>query len=540
MFKKTIIIVILLTLGFLFASCTSGEKNLTEEQKKTSELTEELVNLEMKNISNEDMPASLKDETALVSSTVVKPILDVNFNEEDGVRGDAYQRLMDIINEQTLINEARLKYEEATKVVEENKEELISGQILNIGEDTKIYFEANGDSALIEVENKLLDPNTNTNVNLHTKVEKNLIDNKGYYKITVILDKSVGENEDTKISIVEFDEELTIRKEQVKYINTKNNVNRIKILNMQQENGVMKLVARRKGQNRNYELSAYASDDFGAVFSSMEITNSNSEMINGKTFAKEFYNGDGELVKQEFGTAQLDKIIRFMPAPQIIEVVATNIYDYLPNENVDEFTVDFKIGGLPTLEYNGQAFELPTGVNMVKNFAFYNMKGDEWAVGDKIYTISSRELGLDSRILTFKAVFEVPEIKEALNGESYYFTDRYMAKYIEATEGYELQTDGHKYYLTNTEDLTDTTQYVIPIVKSTRNEFFKGYNTPANNVSLVQLNKSLTGDAKIIFTEVEVVDKAENEVNAIYTEMLPSDKEIEEIFNKALESKFTV
>ncbi len=533
MIKKSILAGIILCGIILFTGCEISKETLTDVEKEEIAIVSELVSLDIKNISNEDMPASLKDETLTSASASV----DTSFEEEDGVRGDAYQRLMDIINEQEIIDEAKSRYDEVTTFFEENKEKYVMGESVKIDDNASMYFETQENLALIEVKRNITDTQTNLPMIVHVKVEKNLLNNLEHYKITTILDRSIDDKKNIKISIVEFNEDMSVRKEEVRYTNTESNINRTKVLHMQKQNGVMKLAAKRIGQNKTFELSAYASDQFGAVFSSMEITNSNSNMINGKTFAKEFYNGEGALVKQGFGTQQLDKIIRFMPSSTVLSLIATNIYNIIQDSNVGDFTVEFPLTGAPILKYGTEEYILPTGIEMIKNYAFYNMQGENWGVGDKVYAISESQVGIDSRILTFKSVFEVPEAVEAINGEYYYYTDRYIAKYIKAEEGYELQTDGQKYFLTNTLDLTDSTQYVIPIIKTKANEFFKGYNTPANNVSLVQLNQPLTSDYKIIFTQSEIVEKAELEVGLIYTEMLPTSEEINNIFLEATLSK---
>ncbi len=532
----------------ILSACTMEENN---RDNKISTI-EQLSTLEIPELKVEDLPKSLQENEEVTPALNPMALVSrADFKNEENVRGDSYQRLMDIVNDKTVLENAIVQYERVVNIVEGL--ELEDGVVKELEDGTQVYLKETDQYTEMALQTKNI---IRSDVDIITTVDIKRTwndDQDEYnYEVSIVTETISEEDNDENRLVVQFNESQNVIKHYTKKVRG-NEKNYSTYFSLDSQDEVTKIISKKVGIKDEFEVVAYASDDFAVVLSTMEMNSLGNDFANGKKISKEFYNSDGALVKQEFGTANLSKITRFFPNKNRLQVTATNMSDIIPDEIVDNFSVIYYFDGTAEILHQDNTYEITEDTLGLKKFLFYSIEGEEWDSGDKIYGFESKEILETGFKINYSTLAEVPTLEKAINEEEYYMSDYYVSKFIEPIEGYEIYNNNESYYIEKEYDPVDTIKYPVPIKKTEHKEFYKGFGRQADNISLLTMTKPISSDAKFEFTEQDLVDSATVKVEELYqTDMISTEKlnillenakaqmfEQQQVFNEQLESSLS-
>lgn len=498
---------------------------------KVNPALENIQLAQLNTISISDLPASLQGlqkvsvkSNVMFLSNFTQLDASLTFEEEDDVTGEAQLKLEEIINDQEMTDEAKDIFND----LYENIMFLKVDKVTTFDEVHEYFFVVNEDGTYtltmqIEEENKVAT----------IEVVTYYLDDEFFYQVTL------EEVSDTTSSLykIKYNADQTKKYQYAKHVTDSTNVE--SFVSIEEIDDTTTVVAIHTVDGNNYQLVANANDLHGVIFS---VYTTSEDVSYSST---EYYNQDGALLKQEFGFDDLtffnysleEVYAQFEENPDITTKNLSNII--VDFNEPEKFTIEVLLNDsalalvqeVPaTLVIEDQSYE----IDFTYSNLLYSKKETSFTSGDSLYQITNSEVTDTSVFLTYSVLYQVPEAVTAPNGENYYIVNKYMAKYIEASEGYSIeQKTSGKYQLLNNEILGQTgDRRDIEIVEE--DYYLNGVLTP----TLVFQHTSDVQFENLVFTEMDVINAARTNLDELYDELIPTQAYLEENYQSIDVSMF--
>lgn len=300
------------------------------------------------------------------------------------------------------------------------------------------------------------------------------------------------------------------------------------------------VVAMYSTNDESVEVVGNATDDYGVIFSSITYDDDSKEA------STEFYNDEGVLLKQEYGFKDLtvfDEALTLMyeefEANEEINLV--NLSDTLDGfDEPDTFTVEISIYDIDNAMTQRVDASLVTeskeyDIQYTYMDLMYTKKEIQFVSGDTLYYLTFSEIDGETVLLTYSALYQVPFAITGPDSVEYYVMNRYMAKYIEPKEGFEisLESEGH-YHLTNLDRVGELGDHIDIEIEEA--EYFK--DDELVKVKVFQHTSDIQIE-NLIFTEMDVIAQAKANFGSLYEDAVPTYEELEEHYQSLDVSNLT-
>ncbi len=483
-------------------------------------------------ISIKDLPRSLRginDEAELVGmnsfgfQSKPKDIVKMNnsfsldfdlFDEEPDVVGEGQHTLTDIINDQGMYKMAV----EAFTNVGLTAPYLTSGVVSTTDEGDEYLYIVHEDGTY-EVIFKS-DKGDRLEV---VEVKNFYLEEELFFEVTVEVIV------DTKSDVyrIRYNQDNTKKYQYVKGETTGEFIEAY--VSVQKAGGTTNVVAMHRVDDEKYTIVGNATDEYGVIF--MEYTSDDQDHV-----GVEYYNSDGALLKQEYGTEDITGFSEayeqlFEEFGQNNEITLVNLRNQYPEFSEPEsFVVEIPIIDAGVASIETVAAELIVAeehyeIDYMYSQLLYTKKEDTFTSGDTIYFISNSEVTDTHVVITYSAVYKLPSLKTSANGIDYYTFNRFMGKYIEPKDGYSIeQKQNGQYVIVNDNRVGEIGDRMDIEIKIIEDFFADGEIVPTtvlNYTSDIQI-------ANIVFAGSDTVEQARTNMSLLYSELIPTEEELEE------------
>lgn len=512
---KLVLMVPLFLLAFIIGVNLLGGDNRT-----VNPALEGFELAEFNPISISDLPVPLQGVSRFVTQSNLMFLSNsksvsnfLSFDDEPDVTGNGQLELEKIIENQEMIDEATEIFDN----LYENIMYLTLDEVSSFDDTNEYYFVVNEDGTYVLTLQVETEDNGIAAIEALTFYQ----DGEYFYQVTYQVDS----DEETALFKIVYNQDNTKKYQYARH--TADGKFAETYVAVEQLEDYTNVVAIHEFDNVEYEIVGNANDDHGVIFIDYEDEN-------GKGSSVEYYNQDGALLKHEWGLDNLDIFNQFLDELFIDidanpEAELKNLIDSIPSfDSPETFVIEFSIldaALATTTEVDATLIvEESTTYNITyayNNF-LYTKQGSAFNSGDTIYHMTAHEVNGEVVTVTYSALYQLPEAIEAPNGESYYVFNRYMAKYIEAAEGYTItEQPSGKYILVN-DELSGELGGQIEIEIEVENYFVDGAETP---VTIFQHTCDVQFE-NIIFTEMDIVNAAKTNLDALYLELVPTQEEL--------------
>jgi hypothetical protein len=295
------------------------------------------------------------------------------------------------------------------------------------------------------------------------------------------------------------------------------------------------VVATNEVNGEKYEIVGKANDSHGVIFSN--YTSNDVSYI-----STEYYDENGALLKHEQGFDSLDVFDEsltnlYTTFEQNEEVELKNLSTILSGfDHPESFTIEVPIEDAAlavtaevdaTLKVN----DLETyDINYSYNNLFYTKENETFVSGDTLYHLTNQETLNDKVVLTYSALYQVPNGYFAPNDNEYYVVNKYMANYIEASAGYEIILENGVYKLLDLENEGKPGSKIDIEIKV--EQYYS--NDELVNVTMFQHTCDIQFD-HLIFTKLDTVNNAKTDLELLYDQLVPTNDQMEQ-FNISIDT----
>lgn len=500
---------------------------------KINPLLEDLKLAELNEISIADLPASLQGVTQYTTSNNVRFLSNfqrlstssITFNDEEDVVGEAQMKLEEIINNQTMTNEAK----EIFNDLYENIMYLTVDEVSTFDDIHEYLFVVNEDGTYT-LTMKIVEDAKVSAIELVTYY----VEDEFFYQVTL----EVTEDTTRSLYKIKYNFDNTKKYQYAKHETEDTLVE--SYVSIEEIDETTSVVAIHKVDGDTYQIVANANESHAVIFSVYTASEGVSYT------STEYYNEMGALLKQEIGFDDLtffnysleELYAQFEENPDITTKNLSTIIDGFSEP--ESFTIEVSIfdSALATIQ------EVPAvlvigdesyDIDYIYTNLLYTKKEATFTSGDTLYHVTNNEVTDTAVILTYSVRYRVPDSIQAPNGESYYILNKYMAKYMEAAEGYSIdQKPSGQYQLINNNILGETGDRIdIEIVEE--NYFIDGNTNPTTifqHTSDVQFEN-------LVFTQMDVINAARINLSELYDDMIPSEAYLQENYQSIDVSMFS-
>lgn len=490
-----------------------------KNQEQINPVLNDIQLAEINTISVNDLPKSLQGLEQISASKVTflsnyyVSASSLVFDDEKDVTGEAQLRLTEMIANQEMQTEAKDMFHD----LYENVLYLELDTVSSFDDDNEYYFIVNEDGTYVLTLKTYENDATNV-IELKTYYEEDEL----FYQAKLEITK---ENQST-IFQVKYNEDNT-KKYQYAKIEELDEIQEYYIY-LEEDEQSTKVVAIGTTNNEAYTVVADANDLQGVIFSSYATATQNIT-------STEYYDGNGALLKQEAGFATLTIYngyldILFQNLEENADIDMKNLSEIITNfTQPEEFIVKIALNDSALAKIQDVSATLVLGgneftINYSYNDFLYTKKEDQFTSGDSIYHITYYEVTDTEALITYSALYDIPEKVIGPNGLGYYINNIYMAKYIEAKDGFSIiQNESNKYQLVN--DLIEgQIGDRIDIDITTNNYYVDGELTD----TLIFQHTSSIQFENLTFTKMDTIDGIKTNMTELYNQLIPSSDELDE------------
>ena len=497
-------------------------------EEKVNPLLNDIKLAEINTISVRDLPLSLQglEQKSIARVTFLGSFTTLSnslvFEEEEDVTGEAQLTLTELIAEQENQNDAEDMFHD----LYENLLYLELDTVSSFDELNEYYFIVNTDGTYVLTLKTFEDEATNI-IELSTYYEEDEL----FYQVRLETTK----DEQSSIFQIKYNEDNT-KKYQYAKIEESDEIKEYYIY-LEKDNLLTKVGAIGKTNDEVYTVVADANDLQGVIFSSY-ITEDLS------ITSTEYYDGNGALLKQEEGVdtltiynGYLDEL--FLSLEEDHDADMKNLSDIISGfTQPDEFLVKIslndsvlaKIQDVPATLVLGEA---EYAINYSFDDFLYSKKEEDFTSGDTLYHITNYETTETDVILTLSALYDVPEKVMGPNGLEYYINNKYMAKYIEAKDGFTIvQNESGKYQLVN-DSIEGEIGDRIDIDITTSNYYIDGELSE----TIIFQHTSAIQFENLEFTKLDTINGIKTNMFDLYNQLIPSNDELDE-YSESIDVSF--
>lgn len=513
---KLVLIVPLVLLAFIIGLNVLGGDNRT-----VNPALEGFELAEFNPISISDLPVPLQGVNRFVTQSNLmflnNTTSSLTFEDEPDVTGNGQLELEKIIENQEMMDEATEIFDN----LYENILYLTLDEVALFDETNEYFFVVNEDGTYI--------------LTLQVETEKDGLvaiealtfyqDDEYFYQVTY----QVESEEETALFKIVYNQDNTKKYQYARHASNEQTAETY--VSVEQLEEYTNVVAIHKFGNVEYEIVGNANDDHGVIFIDYENED-------GKGSSVEYYNEEGALLKHEWGLDNLDIFNQFLDELFVDidnnpDAELKNLSDEIPGfESPETFvieiaTLDIALARTTEVEATLRVDEnIEYDITYAYNNFFYSKANSTFISGDTIYHMTAHEVNGAVVEITFSALYQLPEAIEAPNGESYYVFNRYMAKYIEAAEGYAISEQPNGNYVLINDALSGELGGQIEIEINVDTYYVDGVETP---VTIFQHTCDVQFE-NLVFSEMDTVNAAKTNLNVLYEELVPTQEEIDEHF----------
>lgn len=486
---------------------------------------------ELKTISLSDLPVSLqglRNETAssnlrfLSSYTLLATSL--TFEDQEDVTGEGQLKLEEIINDQEMTDEAKSIFNDLYENIM-----FLEVDELTTFDDVHEYFFVVNEDGTYKLTMQIQEDNQISIVEVSTYY----LDDEFFYQVTL----EVNAETESSLYKIKYNSDQTKKYQYAKY-ETDTSIAESYIL-IEEIDDATSVVALHKVDGDTYQIIADANDLHGVIFSYYST-------IDVSYTSTEYYNQDGALLKQEYGFDDLsifnyhleEMYAQFEENPDITTKNLSNII--VDFNDPEKFTIEVLLldSALATIQEVPATLiieDLSYDIDFTYSNLLHSKKEDTFTSGDALYHITNSEVTETSIILTYSVLYQVPDAVEAPTGENYYIVHKYMAKYIQAKEGFSIeQKPSGKYQLLNNEILGQLGDR-IDIEIEEESYYLDGELSP----TLIFQHTSDVQFENLVFTQMSVINAARVNLDELYDELMPTDEYLQENYQSIDVSMFT-
>lgn len=491
---------------------------------------EDIKLAELKPITLSDLPRPIRglEKTQASHYQFLSSFQNLNnsitFDDEEDVTGEGQLQLEEIINDNEMKDEAKQIFND----LYENILFLELDKVAVFDEVNEYYFVVNEDGTYTLT--MKIEEQTQTSI---IEAKTFYLDEEFFYQVTFEVQADEAQN----IFKIKYNQDNTKKYQYAKYETADTTVEQY--VSVEQLDSLTNVVAINKINDVKHEVIASSSQSQGVIFSTYLSEEGT------KISSTEYYNSEGALLKQETGFDTLDLFNTFL----------TELYDSIESnpdinsKNLADSIIDFGNPETFTIEIPliDSALALTTEVNATlridettsynieysyKDFLF-TKKEATFTSGDTMYHITNNEATDTHVVLTYSALYQVPEVTTLADGSDYYVLHKYMAKYLEAKEGYSIILEDDQYKLLNTSiegqvgdridiDITLENFYINKEMHST---------TIFSHTCDIQFEN-------LVFTEIETINQTKTDLSSLYNNLVPTQETLEENYQSIDTSMF--
>ncbi len=485
----------------------------------TNPALEDIKLAEINTISLSDLPSSLRgaEQASLSNFAFLGTHVDNNpslvFDDQVDVTGEGQQRLTSLIEEQTMKTEAEKLFND----LYQHLLYLELDEASTFDEVNEYYFTVNEDGTYVLTLRTTESDSVNV-IELKTYYE----DEELFYQATL----EVTKDSDTSIFQVNYNEANTVKNQYVKFSEAGEVYEQY--ISLLEDETSTKVVAIGMSNGNVFEVVADANDEHGVIFSS--YTTADQVSIT----STEYYDGDGALLKQEEGFDRLDIYDEYLDQlftnfDENPDINIKNLSDLILDFNdPEEFEVTIslansalaKIQEVPaTLEVDDLSYDIDYSFSDL----LYSKKEESFTSGDTLYHITDYVVTDTDVVISFGASYQIPEKEIGADGQEYYVNNKYMAKYIEAAEGFSIVLDeSSNYKLVNNSIIGEIADRIEIDIKA-ENYFVNGELT---EILVFQHTCDIQFE-NVVFTKIDTINAAKVNLRDLYEELIPSTSELD-------------
>jgi|GEM_PF-4555653 len=483
-------------------------------------LLEDIQLVEINTITVSDLPTSLQGVHHMAASKLTflsnryVSSESLVFDDQEDVTGEAQQRLWEMIEEQSLKEEAKDMFD----ALYENLLYLELDTVSTFGDANEYYFTVNTDGTYVLTLRTVENDAINT-IELRTYYEGEDF----FYQAKL----EVVKDDQTSSFLVKYNEDQTKKYQYGKFL--RNGDVQEYYIYLEEGQTSTRISAMGKTNDEVYTVVADANDLHGVIFSSY--------MTEGVDITStEYYDGTGSLLKQEEGFATLDvyndhlEILfdNFEENPEMDVKNLSDIIDDFTQAESFTITIDIADSALARIQ-DVPAILMVVEEEYAVNYSFddflYSKKEEAFTSGDTLYHMTNYEVVDDEVIITFSALYDIPEKVTGPNGSDYYMNNKYMAKYIEAKEGYTIiQNEAGNYKLLN-DELEGGLGDRIDIDITSAEYYLDG----ELHETLIFQHTSAIQFENLVFTKMDTINEAKTNLTQLYNELVPSLADLEDL-----------